>query len=63
MRGRTYAMTAVAGVVLWWACHLVATAQRGYEAVGGEFLFLLTPVWAWMAAEVVREVREGGRRA
>lgn len=40
-----YVVAAAVGVILTVAFHGVATAQRGYEAVGGEFLFMLTPLW------------------
>lgn len=48
-----------AGAVLWAAAHAVATAARGYEAVGGEFLFLLMPLWVWVAAKVAKDWGSG----
>lgn len=43
-----YVVAAAVGAILTVAFHGVATAQRGYEAVGGEFLFMLTPLWVWV---------------
>lgn len=64
-RGRRYeelgARLAVAalGAVAFLAAHDWATAWRGYEAVGGEFLLLLAPLWAWMVEMLVTDWREG----
>lgn len=54
-----YAGAAVLGIVLFAAAHDWATAWRGCEAVGGEFLLLLAPLWVWMAARVAEDWREG----
>ena len=64
-RGRRYeelgAYLAVAalGAVAFLAAHDWATAWRGCEAVGGEFLLLLAPLWAWMVEMLVTDWREG----
>lgn len=54
---RALAASAAAGAVLWAAAHAAATAARGYEAVGGEFLLLLMPLWVWAAAALVADWR------
>ena len=54
-----YAGAAVLGAVAFLAAHDWATAWRGCEAVGGEFLLLLAPLWVWVAARVAEERREG----
>ena len=54
-----YAGAAVLGAVLFAAAHSWATAWRGYEAVGGEFLLLLTPLWVWVAARIAEDWRSG----
>ena len=56
---RVYAASGAAGVALWWAAHDWATAWRGCEAVGGEFLLLLLPLWVWVAARVAEDWRSG----
>lgn len=56
---RALAASAAAGAVLWAAAHAAATAARGYEAVGGEFLLLLLPLWVWVATRVAEDWREG----
>lgn len=56
-----YAYLAVAalGVVASLAAHEWATAWRGYEAVGGEFLLLLLPLLVWVAAMIAEDWRSG----
>lgn len=58
-RAMVYAGATVLGVVAFLAAHDWATAWRGCEAVGGEFLLLLAPLWAWMAEMLVTDWREG----
>lgn len=49
-----WAIIAAAGVFLFKVGHAYATADRGYEAVGGEYLFLFLPLWWWLAEAVIR---------
>lgn len=60
MRKCAYLAVAALGVVAFLAAHDWATAWRGYEAVGGEFLLLLAPLWAWMV-ELAWRIHRGGR--
>lgn len=59
MRRCAYLAVAVLGAVAFLAAHDWATARRGCEAVGGEFLLLLAPLWAWMVARVAEDWRSG----
>jgi hypothetical protein len=45
---------AATGAMVW-----LAWQERGYFAVGGEYL---TPVLIWAAREMIKEVREWSRR-
>ena len=57
MRRCAYLAVAALGAVAFLAAHDWATARRGYEAVGGEFLLLLLPLWVWVAARVAEDWR------
>lgn len=59
MRRCAYLAAAALGAVAFLAAHDWATAWRGCEAVGGEFLLLLAPLWAWMVEMLVTDWREG----
>ena len=59
MRRYAYLAVAALGAVAFLAAHDWAAAWRGYEAVGGEFLLLLLPLWVWVAARVAEDWREG----
>ena len=59
MRRYAYLAVAVLGVAAFLAAHDWATAWRGREAVGGEFLLLLLPLWVWVAARVAEDWRSG----
>lgn len=58
MRRYAYLAVAALGVVALLAAHDWATAWRGYEAVGGEFLLPL-PLWVWVAARAAEDRRSG----
>lgn len=60
MRKCAYLAVAALGAVAFLAAHDWATAWRGYEAVGGEFLLLLAPLWAYMA-ELAWRIHRSGR--
>lgn len=59
MRKCAYLAVAALGVVAFLAAHDWATAWRGYEAVGGEHMLLLLPLWVWVAARVAEDWRSG----
>ena len=59
MHRYAYLAVAALGVVAFLAAHDWATAWRGYEAVGGEHVLLLAPLWAWMVEMLVTYWREG----
>lgn len=59
MRRCAYLAVAALGAVAFLAAHDWATAWRGCEAVGGEFLLLLAPLWARMVEMLVTDWREG----
>lgn len=54
-------LTAV-GIALFKLAAVYATAERGYHAVGGEYLILLLPIFYWlltsMAKDMFREYAE-----
>lgn len=58
MRG--FSVWSVAGVALFIAANVWATAQRGYWAVGGEVLFLLLPLCVRAARVIAEEERKSG---
>lgn len=47
-RRTVYVIAALMGVVITALLHASVTEVRGYEAVGGEFLFLPLPLWVWV---------------
>lgn len=47
-RRTVYVIAALMGVVITALLHASVTGVRGYEAVGGEFLFLSLPLWVWV---------------
>lgn len=47
-RRTVYVIAALMGVVITALLHVSVTGVRGYEAVGGEFLFLSLPLWVWV---------------
>ena len=46
-----YLAAAVIGIILFIACHRLATAERGYVAFGGEIFMLFMP---WVAVGLFR---------
>lgn len=60
-RSVVYAAITAVGVSLAVAAHGPATAWRGYDAIGGEALIALLPLWALAVEAVVRDAM--GRRA
>lgn len=48
----------VVGIVLFECAATYATARRGYDAVGGEYLLLFLPVIYAAAASVARDFAE-----
>lgn len=53
-----YSFLTLLGVVLFRAASAVAFYQRGREAIGGEFFFLLLPVLYPLFADMAHGVRE-----
>lgn len=58
-----YAALTLVGVLLFRAGQAHALAERGYEALGGEFFALFLPVFYWMVTRVVRDTLDarGGK--
>jgi len=59
-----YALLTVAAVALFERARIYALADRGYEAIGGEYLVLALPL-LWYGIEstfrdTVRNIRKGG---
>lgn len=44
--------------VLYVLAHAAATAERGYEAVGGEVFVWLIPLFYWLIKSSIREGKE-----
>ncbi len=42
-------LTVVAAIAAYILLHKIGTAERGYEAIGGEIFALLIPVFVWLA--------------
>ncbi len=50
-----YGSISACGVILFCLTALYAAAERGYQTVGGEAVFLLLPVLYWVGKAVVRD--------
>jgi hypothetical protein len=48
-RMKKYLLLIFAGVALAILAHIAATAERSYEAIGGEVLLLVLPLLFWSA--------------
>lgn len=56
MRSATvYGLAALAGIALFLVCSAIALEQRGYWAIGGEYLMLTIPAWVWMLRNMKEE--------
>lgn len=51
-----YGSISACGVILFRLTTLYAAAERGYQAVGGEAVFLLLPVLYWVGEAIVRDL-------
>lgn len=49
-----FVLSAVAFVGL----HKLATAERGYSAIGGEMFMFLIPFFVWIAPEIKKSIKE-----
>ena len=38
--------------------HKLATAERGYNAIGGEIFMFLIPFFVWIAPEIKKSIKE-----
>ena len=38
--------------------HKLATAERGYNAIGGEMFMFLMPFFVWVAPEIKKSIKE-----
>lgn len=46
------------GVICWWHFGNVAYAQRGYEAIGGEVVFLALPLVYYIFVGTMQEIAD-----
>ena len=52
------AASAAVGAALFVVTSVLASARRGYPAVGGEAVFLLAPLWWLLVKSVLDQARE-----
>lgn len=45
-------------VVAFLGLHKLATAERGYNAIGGEMFMFLIPLFVWIAPEIKKSIKE-----
>ena len=58
-----YALLTACGGVLFYVGNRIATARRGYAAIGGEMVFLLLPVFYQVGKTTIDDYRrERARR-
>ena len=48
----------ILSVVAFVSLHKLATAERGYNAAGGEMFMFLIPFFVWIAPEVKKSIKE-----
>lgn len=48
----------VLSVVAFAGLHKLATAERGYNAIGGEMFMFLIPFFVWIAPEIKKSIKE-----
>lgn len=49
-----YTFLTAVGIVLFKAARVYATARRGYDAIGGEWLLLFLPVFYWQLTTMIK---------
>jgi hypothetical protein len=53
----TYVIRQAIGILLFLTAHAYATAERGYEALGGELFLLGLPIFIWLFGHCVNDLR------
>ena len=53
--GKYLAIT-LCGVILYLIAHEYSTLERGYEAIGGEALLLLLPLWWGLLEQTAKDM-------
>jgi glucose uptake protein GlcU len=53
-----YLIITACGIVLFVVMHRYATAQRGYEAIGGEAFFILLPAFWYMVERTAKDIKQ-----
>lgn len=53
-----YIALIAAGILLYYILHGQATTKRGYEAIGGEGLFIGLPLWWALVRVTLRKERK-----
>lgn len=53
-----WAFVFVLSVVAFAGLHKLATAERGYNAIGGEIFMFLIPLSVWVAPEIKKSIKE-----
>ena len=48
----------ILSVVAFAGLHKLATAERGYNAIGGEMFMFLMPFFVWIAHEIKKSIKE-----
>lgn len=54
----TYILLAVIGAFLFSYASHTAEIERGYKALGGEALYILLPLWWFLAKETIKQTKE-----
>jgi hypothetical protein len=53
-----FVLSIIASVIVCDMLHLIATEQRGYEAVGGEIMILFVPAILWLCYRNYKDFKE-----
>ena len=53
-----WAFVFVLSAVAFVGLHKLATAERGYNAIGGELFMFLIPFFVWVAPEIKKSIKE-----
>lgn len=56
------AVATIVVIVIYNAAHNVATAQRGYQAVGGEIFLLVIPYLIYVANKNIKDNKKAYKR-
>lgn len=52
-----YLLLTAGGLLAFLIAHHAATASRGYEAIGGEGVFILLPILWWLIATMIKDTK------